>query len=315
MEPALDPANDRCTLLPIVRTDLWDMYKQAQSCFWVTEEIDMETDRRDMARLTDSERIFIHQVLAFFASIDSLIGLNLAQNFYAEVVVPEARAFYWFQICMETIHAETYGVQLETYVADVAERDRLLHGLTTIPSIRTKGDWVRAWTNPAAHSFSERLIAFAVVEGVLFSAAFAAVFWLKKRGLAPGFAHANELIARDEGLHATFACHLYRTYIVHKLPHDRVHAIVQSAVLIEDVFVDESLRVDLIGMNASLMKQYVRFVADFVLTMLDVPKLYHVTNPFEWMESISLGGKTNFFERKVSEYSKAGVGGSSSSSA
>jgi ribonucleotide reductase beta subunit family protein with ferritin-like domain len=308
MEPMIDASLDRCTLLPIVRHDLWDLYKQAQACFWVTEEIDVEADRRDMTKLTGPERAFVNHILAFFASIDSLIGLNLAQNFYSEVVFPEARAFYGFQIAMETIHAETYGVQLETYVSDVDERERLLFGLTTIPSIKQKADWVRKWTNPSTQTFAERLVAFALVEGVLFSASFAAVFWLKKRGLTPGFAHANELISRDEGLHAKFACHLYVHYLKQTLPFDRVYEILNEAILIEDAFVEDALQVDLIGINQTLMKQYVRYVADYVLVMLHVPKLYHVANPFDWMESISLQGKTNFFERKVSEYAKAGVG-------
>lgn len=297
----------RFVLLPIVYDAVWKMYKKAVGCFWVAEEVDLTNDMPHWERLTDNERHFISHVLAFFAASDGIVNENLAMNFSNEVQIPEVRCFYGFQIAMENIHSEMYGLLIDQYIKDPVEKTRLFNAIETVPCVTRKAEWALKWCNKETACFAERLVAFAVVEGVFFSGSFCAIFWLKKRGLMPGLAHSNEMIARDEGLHCDFACLLY-TYLIHKLTPERVHEIMRDAVEIEKSFVTDALPVELIGMNASLMRQYVEFCADRLLVALGVEKLYHVMNPFDWMDMVSLTGKTNFFERRVGEYAKSGVG-------
>ena len=305
VEPILKENNDRFVLFPIRHKSLWDMYKQAEASFWTAEEIDLAPDLNDWnLRLNDDERSFIKQVLAFFAASDGIVNENLAVNFMKEVQYPEARCFYGFQIMIENIHAEAYSLLIDTYIKDPAEKDHLFHAIDTVPCVQKKAAWALRWI--AEGTFAERLVAFAAVEGIFFSGSFCSIFWLKKRGLMPGLAFANELISRDEGLHCDFACLLYRQ-LHKKLPPKAVQEIIHNAVLLEREFVSKSLPVRLIGMNAELMCQYIEFVADRLLGALGVPKLYHVNNPFDFMELISIAGKTNFFERRVSEYQKVGV--------
>lgn len=307
-EPMLREETSRFMLLPIRHPEVWAMHKKAQAVSWTAEEIDMVEDRRQFtARLTPDEQHFVKQVLAFFATADGIVNENLAKNFYTEVQWPEARAFYSQQMLIETIHAETYGLLLQTLVPDQDEQMRLLGAIETVPSIRTKAQWALRWTVPENASFAERLVAFAVVEGVFFSASFCAIFWLKKRGLLPGLCSSNEFISRDEGLHCDFACLLY-SMLQSKLSQERVHEIVQSAVEAELEFVRDSLPVAVIGMNADDMAQYVKFVADRLLVALNYDKLFRVANPFDWMEMQALQGKANFFEKRVSEYNLANVG-------
>merc|ERR1719382_1035382 len=281
------------------------MYKKHEASFWTAEEIDLSQDLRDWETLTDSERHFIKHVLAFFAASDGIVLENLAGQFSTEVQLPEARAFYGFQIAMENIHSETYSLLIEQYVRDPAEKEMIFDAIHTLPAIQKKAQWAVQWMNEE-NSFAERLVAFAAVEGVLFSGSFCAIYWLKKRGLMPGLTFSNELISRDEGLHAEFACLLYNM-LDNKLPEDVVHDIVRSAVGVERKFICEALSCDLIGMNSELMTRYIEFVADRLLTALGHTKLFGSTNPFDWMELISLQGKTNFFEKRVGEYQKAGV--------
>ena len=281
------------------------MYKQAEASFWVAEEIDLGQDQKDWDNLNDGERHFISHVLAFFAASDGIVNENLAVNFMQEVQLPEARCFYGFQIMMENIHAETYSLLIDTYIKDPKEKDRLFNALETVPCVQKKGEWALRWIN--SESFTERLIAFAAIEGIFFSGSFCSIFWLKKRGLMPGLTFSNELISRDEGLHCDFACLLYRDHLVNKLSEERVHEIIRDAVTIEQEFVTDALPVNLIGMNAQLMSQYIEFVADRLLDSLGYSKIYGSANPFDFMEMISLQGKTNFFEKRVGEYQKAGV--------
>ena len=305
-EPLQQENPFRFVLFPIVYHDIWRKYKEQESCIWTLEEIDLGNDMKDWVKLNDGERHFIKHVLAFFAGSDGIVIENLAQRFMSDVKVPEARAFYGFQLMMENIHSETYSVLLDTYITDSEEKLRLLHAIQTIPCIQKKAEWAVRWIGSGA-SFQERLIGFAAVEGIFFSGSFCALFWLKKRGLMPGLTFSNELISRDEGLHTDFACLLYNTHIKHKLPRERVLEIIVDAVNIEREFICDALPVRLIGMNADLMAQYIEFVADRLLVSLGLEKHYNVTQPFDFMEMISLQGKTNFFEKKVGEYQKAGV--------
>ena len=304
MEPILKENPHRFVLLPIQYDNVWKMYKQAQASFWTAEEIDLSSDIKDWENLNDGERHFISHVLAFFAASDGIVNENLAVNFMQEVQIPEARCFYGFQIMMENIHSETYSLLIDTYIKDGKEKDHLFNALETVPCVKKKGEWALKWIN--SENFTERLIAFAAVEGIFFSGSFCSIFWLKKRGLMPGLTFSNELISRDEGLHCDFACLLY-SMLENKLPEDRLHAIIKDAVTIEQEFVTDALPVSLIGMNAALMNQYIEFCADRLLVALGASKIYNSTNPFDFMEMISLQGKTNFFEKRVGEYQKAGV--------
>jgi len=304
-EPLLKENKNRFVLFPIKHDDIWAMYKQAEASFWTAEEIDLSQDLIDWANLNDGERHFISHVLAFFAASDGIVNENLAVNFLEKVQIPEAKCFYGFQIMMENIHSETYSLLIDTYIKDPKEKDRLFNAIDTVPCVAKKAEWALRFIDNG--SFIENIIAFAAVEGIFFSGSFCSVFWLKKRGLMPGLSFSNELISRDEGLHCDFACMLYTKYIANKLPQERVLEIILEAVEIEKEFVTDSLPVDLIGMNARLMQQYIEFVADRLLVALGVPKQFNATNPFDFMEMISLQGKTNFFEKRVSEYQKSGV--------
>ncbi|GAB3202988.1 ribonucleoside-diphosphate reductase beta chain [Pontibacter aydingkolensis] len=306
MEPILQENPNRFVLFPIQHDDIWQMYKKAEASFWTAEEIDLSQDIKDWENLNDGERHFISHVLAFFAASDGIVNENLAINFMQEVQIPEARCFYGFQIMMENIHAETYSLLIDTYIKKQSEKDYLFNALETVPCVKKKGEWALKWIN--SENFTERLIAFAAVEGIFFSGSFCSIFWLKKRGLMPGLTFSNELISRDEGLHCDFACLLY-SMLNNKLPESRVHEIIRDAVTFEQEFVTDALPVDLIGMNAKLMSQYIEFVADRLLVALGCSKIYNAANPFDFMEMISLQGKTNFFEKRVGEYQKAGVMG------
>lgn len=304
-EPILRENKDRFVLFPIKHKDIWKMYKQAEASFWTAEEIDLSTDINDWEnKLNDDERYFIKNVLAFFAASDGIVNENLAVNFMNEVQYPEARCFYGFQIMMENIHSETYSLLIDTYIKNEAEKQHLFHAIETVPSVGTKAEWALRWIENG--SFAERLVAFAAVEGIFFSGSFCSIFWLKKRGLMKGLSFSNELISRDEGLHCDFACLLYQE-LRNKLTEEKVKAIITNAVEIEKEFVTHSLPVQLIGMNADLMCQYIEFVADRLLLALGYSKVYKSANPFDFMEMISLQGKTNFFEARVSEYQKSGV--------
>ena len=295
---------DRFVILPINYPRIWEMYKKHEASFWTAEEIDLSGDMKDWASLNDGERHFISHVLAFFAASDGIVNENLAVNFMSETQLPEARCFYGFQIMMENIHAETYALLIDSYIKDPQEKHRLFHAIETVPAVRKKAEWALRWIQNG--SFAERLVAFAAVEGIFFSGSFCSIFWLKKRGLMPGLTFSNELISRDEGLHCEFACLLYGM-LNNKLSQEAVAAIIGDAVAIEKEFISDALPVKLIGMNAELMKQYIEFVADRWLNELGYPKLFNVSNPFDFMEMISLQGKTNFFEKRVGDYQKAGL--------
>jgi ribonucleoside-diphosphate reductase beta chain len=306
-EKILQENKDRFVLFPIKHHDIWEMYKKAESSFWTAEEIDLLQDLQDWNnKLNKDEKHFIKHVLAFFAASDGIVNENLAVNFLNEVQFPEARCFYGFQVMIENIHSETYSLLIDTYIKDPEEKDKLFHAIDTIPCVGKKAEWALRWIKNG--SFVERLIAFAAVEGIFFSGSFCSIFWLKKRGLMPGLSFSNELISRDEGLHCDFACLLYTRYIENKLPEKTVKQIITDAVSIEKEFVVDAIPVKLIGMNADLMCQYIEFVADRLLVALGCSKVYNATNPFDFMEMISLQGKTNFFEKRVSEYKKAAVG-------
>jgi ribonucleoside-diphosphate reductase beta chain len=306
-EPLLSENKNRFVLFPIQHNDIWQMYKQAEASFWTAEEIDLSQDLIHWEALNDGERHFISHVLAFFAASDGIVNENLAVNFLHEVQHSEAKCFYGFQIMMENIHSETYSLLIDTYIKDPKEKDHLFNALETVPAVGRKGEWAIKWIN--SENFAERLVAFAAVEGIFFSGSFCSIFWLKKRGLMPGLSFSNELISRDEGLHCDFACLLYTNYLNNKLSPERVLEIILDAVAIEQEFVIDALPVNLIGMNSKLMAQYIEFVADRLLQSLGYPKHYNSTNPFDFMEMISLQGKTNFFEKRVGEYRKAGVNG------
>jgi ribonucleoside-diphosphate reductase beta chain len=303
---------DRFVLLPINYPKVWELYKKHEASFWTAEEIDLSDDLKDWAKLNDGERHFISHILAFFAASDGIVNENLAVNFMREVQLPEARCYYGFQIMMENIHSETYALLIDTYINDPKEKDRLFHAIETVPAVKKKAEWALRWIENG--TFAQRLVAFAAVEGIFFSGSFCSIFWMKKRGLLPGLTFSNELISRDEGLHCEFACLLY-SMLSNQLSEEEVHTIIGEAVVIEKEFVSEALPVDLIGMNAKLMQQYIEFVADRWIAELGYKKIYNTTNPFDFMEMISLQGKTNFFEKRVGDYQKAGVMGGKESHA
>lgn len=308
VEPILENNPGRFVLFPIVHDDIWAYYKKAEASFWTAEEIDLEADLVDWSqKLNDDERHFIKHVLAFFAASDGIVNENLAENFVSQVQYTEAKFFYGFQIMMENIHSETYSLLIDTYIKDPAEKAGLFNAIETLDCVKKKAEWALRWIDNG--SFAERLVAFAAVEGIFFSGSFCSIFWLKKRGLMPGLSFSNELISRDEGLHCDFACLLYNDHVVNKLSKEQINEIICDAVKMEKEFVTDSIPVKLIGMNADLMGQYIEFVADRLLVELGNEKVYNASNPFDFMDMISLQGKTNFFEKRVAEYQKAGVMG------
>jgi ribonucleoside-diphosphate reductase beta chain len=306
IEPILQQNKNRFVIFPIKHHDIWEWYKKMEASFWTAEEIDLSQDLNDWNnKLNNEERYFIKHILAFFAASDGIVNENLAENFVNEVQYAEAKFFYGFQIMMENIHSETYSLLIDTYVKDETEKDELFNALEVFPAIKKKADWALKWIE--SDSFAERLIAFAAVEGIFFSGAFCSIYWLKKRGLMPGLTFSNELISRDEGVHCDFAVHLHNHHLVNKVSKERIRTIIVDALTIEREFITESLPVSLIGMNAVLMTQYLEFVADRLLVELGCDREYNTSNPFDFMDMISLQGKTNFFEKKVAEYQKAGV--------
>ncbi|RUS35236.1 beta subunit of ribonucleoside-diphosphate reductase [Jimgerdemannia flammicorona] len=304
-EPILKPNPKRFVLYPIKYNDIWEFYKNAEASFWTAGEVDLIKDKQDWNKLTDNERSFISQTLAFFASADGIVNENLVQRFCNEVQIPEAKCFYGFQIMIENIHSEMYALLIDTYIEDPKEKEYLFNAIENIPCVKKKADWALNWISNE-RSFAERLVAFAAVEGIFFSSSFASIFWLKKRGLMPGLAFSNEFISRDEGLHRDFACLLF-SKLKTKPSGNTIQQIIKDAVDIEREFATQSLPVGLIGMNADLMCQYIEFVADHLLVSLGYSKCYEVENPFDFMNLISLQGKSNFFERRVSEYQRVGV--------
>ena len=305
-EPILKENPKRFVLFPIQHADIWEMYKKQEASIWTAEELDLSPDLMDWEnKLNDDEKFFIKHVLAFFAASDGIVNENLAENFLSEVQYTEAKFFYGFQIMMENIHSETYSLLIDTYIKDSKEKDYLFNAIETFEPVKKKADWAMRWIENG--SYAERLIAFAAVEGIFFSGSFCSIFWLKKRGLMPGLTFSNELISRDEGLHCDFACMLYNNHLVNQLEKENVQEIIADAVEIEKEFVTESLPVRLIGMNSDLMSQYIEFVADRLLVELGSNKIYNTSNPFDFMDMINLQGKTNFFEKRVGEYQKAGV--------
>ncbi|GAB3709777.1 ribonucleotide-diphosphate reductase subunit beta [Flavobacterium koreense] len=306
VEPILQENKDRFVIFPIKHQDIWEWYKKQEACIWTAEEIDLHTDLNDWNnKLNADEKYFIKHILAFFAASDGIVNENLAENFVSEVQYPEAKFFYGFQLMMENIHSETYSLLIDTYVKDEAEKYELFHAIETFPAIKEKAEWALKWIE--SDSFAERLIAFAAVEGIFFSGSFCSIFWLKKRGLMPGLTFSNELISRDEGMHCDFAVHLHNHHLVNKVPKARITEILTDALNIERKFITESLPASLIGMNATLMTQYLEFVTDRLLVELGCDRVYNSSNPFDFMDMISLQGKTNFFEKRVAEYQKAGV--------
>ena len=306
IEPILQENKNRFVIFPIKHHDIWDWYKKMEASFWTAEEIDLHQDLNDWNnKLNSDEKYFIKHILAFFAASDGIVNENLAENFVNEVQYAEAKFFYGFQIMMENIHSETYSLLIDTYVKDEVEKDQLFRALEVFPAIKKKADWALKWID--SDSFAERLIAFAAVEGIFFSGAFCSIFWLKKRGLMPGLTFSNELISRDEGVHCDFAVHLHNHHLINKVPKARIKEILMQALDIEREFITESLPASLIGMNATLMAQYLEFVTDRLLVELGCERVYNSSNPFDFMDMISLQGKTNFFEKRVSEYQKAGV--------
>lgn len=306
VEPILEENKNRFVLFPIQHDDIWSFYKKAEASFWTAEEIDLQADLVDWeTKLNDDERHFVKHVLAFFAASDGIVNENLAENFLSEVQYTEAKFFYGFQVAIENIHSETYSLLIDTYIKDTKDKNYLFNAIDTMAPVKKKADWALRWIDEG--NFAERLVAFAAVEGIFFSGSFCSIFWLKKRGLMPGLAFSNELISRDEGLHCDFACLLYNNHVVNKLSKEKVQKIIVDAVEIEKEFILEALPVRLIGMNSELMAQYIEFVADRLLQELGNDKIYNVSNPFDFMEMISIQGKTNFFEKRVAEYQKAGV--------
>jgi ribonucleoside-diphosphate reductase beta chain len=296
----------RFVLFPIQHDDLWRLFKQQEACFWTAEEIDLGQDIYDWDnKLNADEQHFVKHVLAFFAASDGIVNENLAMNFVNEVQYTEAKFFYSFQMMMENIHSETYSLLIDSYIKDKEEQHKLFNAIDTIPAIKKKADWAIKWIN--SESFVDRLVAFAAVEGIFFSGSFCSIFWLKKRGLMPGLTFSNELISRDEGMHCDYACHLFNNHIEKKISEKRVKEIICGALEIEKEFILEALPVRLIGMNSELMGQYLEFVTDRLLIALGCSKVYNSENPFDFMQNIALQGKTNFFEKRVAEYQKAGV--------
>jgi len=306
VEPILKENPNRFVLFPIVHDDIWNYYKKSEASFWTAEEIDLHQDISDWEnRLNKDEQHFVKHVLAFFAASDGIVNENLAENMVTEVQYTEAKFFYGFQIMMENIHSETYSLLIDTLIKDNKEKDYLFNAIENMPCVKKKAEWALNYIDDS--SFAERLIAFAAVEGIFFSGSFCSIFWLKKRGLMPGLSFSNELISRDEGMHCDFACLLYNSHIKNKLSKERLQGMITEAVEIEQEFVSDALPVNLIGMNCDMMCQYIEFVADRLLVSLGNPKVYNTENPFPWMELISLQGKTNFFEKRVGDYQKAGV--------
>ena len=306
-EPMLQANPNRFVIFPIQHHDLWKMYKDHVSVFWRPEEVDLSKDLRDWVRLSDGERHFVKRILGFFAGSDGLVMENLGQRFMNEVQVPEAKFFYGVQMMLETIHSEMYSQLIDTYIEDRAEKMDILQSIQNVPCIQKKADWALSWIQSEEADFATRLMAFAAIEGIFFSGAFCSIFWLKQRGIMPGLTASNEFISRDEGLHTDFACLLY-SKCVNRLPVDRAHQLIQEAVAIEKEFILEALPCSLIGMNAARMSEYIEFVADRLLLSLGYPKAWNTANPFPWMERISLEGKDNFFEKRVTNYALAGVG-------
>ncbi|GAV08605.1 hypothetical protein RvY_18270 [Ramazzottius varieornatus] len=305
-EPLLRENPNRFVIFPIRYHDIWQMYKKAVASFWTTEEVDLSKDVQQWEALTANEKHFISHVLAFFAASDGIVNENLVERFSQEVQITEARFFYGFQIAIENIHSEMYSLLIDTYIKDPVQRDYLFNAVETMPSVRKKADWALSWINSSNATYGERVVAFASVEGIFFSGSFASIFWLRKRGIMPGLTFSNELISRDEGLHCDFACLMF-SHLVNKPSKERILEIICDAVQIEQEFLTVALPCSLLGMNCTLMKRYIEFVADRLLLELGVPKFYKVENPFDFMENISLEGKTNFFEKRVGEYAKAGV--------
>lgn len=305
-EPLLKDNPRRFVIFPIQYHDIWTMYKKAEASFWTAEEVDLSKDLQHWESLKDDERFFISHVLAFFAASDGIVNENLVERFTQEVQVTEARCFYGFQIAMENIHSEMYSLLINTYIKAPQEREYLFNAIETLPCVKKKADWALHWIGNKSATYGERVVAFAAVEGIFFSGSFAAIFWLKKRGLMPGLTFSNELISRDEGLHCDFACLMFK-HLMNKPSSETVKRIISDAVSIEQEFLTEALPVKLIGMNCELMKQYIEFVADRLLLELGFDKMYRSENPFDFMENISLEGKTNFFEKRVGEYQRMGV--------
>ena len=301
-EPMLDEQANRYVIFPIQHEDFWKMYKKAEANFWTSEELDLSKDLTDWGKLNDNEQYFIKMVLAFFAASDGIVNENLVERFCNEVQILEAKFFYGFQVAMENIHSETYSLLIDTYIKNQVEKTKLFNALDHFPSIKKKAEWAIKWINDKDSSFATRVIGFASVEGIFFSGAFCSIFWLKKRGLMPGLCHSNELISRDEGLHTEFAVLMYHNLAKKPSP-EHVQDIIKDAVSIEKEFITESLSCELIGMNKALMSQYIEYIADRLLLTLGLEKVYHSENPFDWMEMISVQGKTNFFEKRVGEYS------------
>lgn len=299
---------DRFVIFPIRHHKIWKAYKNAVGTFWTAEEIDLSSDRYDWEnKLNDNERHFIKNVLAFFAGSDGIVMENLAQRFFNEVQLPEARSFYGFQIAMENIHSETYSLLIETYIIDTVEKDRLLRGIQTIPAVGKKAQWAFKWIQDQNSNFATRLVAFAAVEGIFFSGSFCSIYWLKRRGLMPGLTFSNELISRDEGMHTDFAVLLFEM-IKNKPSQTVIHEMFREAVEIEKEFIIDSIPCKLIGMNSDMMTEYIKFVADRLLVQLGYEKIWNATNPFDFMELISLRPKSSFFEVRVGEYQRANVG-------
>jgi ribonucleotide reductase beta subunit family protein with ferritin-like domain len=301
-----DENKSRYVLFPIKYPDIFQAYKKAVSAFWVADEINFEQDLKDLEKLKDDEKSFIKQVLAFFAASDGIVIENLGARFLEDIAIPEAKQFYSFQISNEAIHSETYSLLIDTYCKSEPEKLKLLNAINTYPAIKEKAEWAIKWIKNKDASFAQRLIAFAIVEGVFFSASFCAIFWLRERGMLPGLSFANQLISRDESMHTEFACLLY-SKIKNRVPMNIMEIMMKEAVDIEERFITESIQCQMIGMNADLMKDYIKFIADRVLQMLGYKKIYYKENPFQFMELSSFEGKTNFFDTKVAEYSHAGV--------
>jgi len=304
VEPLLTEDDSRFVMFPIKDQDIWEMYKKQVECFWRAEEVDLSKDLASWATLNDDERHYIKMVLAFFAASDGIVNENLALRFMGEVQLSEARAFYGFQIAMENIHSEMYSLLIDTYIKEAAEKTTLFEALKHVPCIKKKGDWAIKWIQDKRASFATRLLAFACIEGIFFSGAFCSIFWLKKRGKMPGLTFSNELISRDEALHTEFAIMLYKK-LTKKLSKKKVTEIIKEAVDIEKEFICEALPCRLISMNSKLMSEYIEFVADRLIVQLGYDAIYNTPNPFDFMELISIEGKTNFFEKRVGEYALA----------
>lgn len=307
IEPLLIENSNRYVLFPIKYDKIWSEYKRQMACFWTVEEIDLSRDLNDWEKLNDNEQHFIKYILAFFAGSDGIVLENLGQRFINEIQIPEARCAYGFQLMMENIHSETYSLLIDKYITDNKEKNFLFNAINNIPCVAKKAHWAIKWIEDDTSNFATRLIAFACVEGIFFSGSFCAIYWLKKRGLMPGLTFSNELISRDEGMHTDFACLLY-SMLNNKLSKNNIYQIIREAVEIEKEFIIDSIPCNLIGMNSVMMCQYIEFVSDRLIIQLGYPKLFNVENPFQFMELISLENKTNFFEKRVSEYSLAKVG-------